>query len=687
MRTNKDQKPGYSKILDAWVPPEEAGDPIGCVATSFTFSAPFFEQECLGRFVQLETDASEDGPAHLIEREEKLCQLACAAALVDQHHARGVRSLRWDLLPARVAHGILHAKISLLFWRNHARLIVASANLTEDGYRRNHEVFGVLDYFQGSDSPLQALDETLVFLGDAVTHVQPAAGGATPALTRWTAFLDRVSKTSRHWGATEPSRWLGGLRAVAILTGPGRANVLTTLRERWPGSSPPETAFVISPFYDPPEAPNEPAKQLWALLKQRGDARVEFQVEVDEIPGKKALFVHAPKSILEAQPANRTGTETTIARLTLEPSRPLHAKCLWLENESIAVSMAGSSNFTSPGLGLGTTKNLEANLAFAAAQDNREATRALTDAWLPNEEIPSDFKLQWQPRPDEGEDSPGVGLVPLPPAFGSANLGLDAEQRTFIELGFPAAPPQKWALYVEDETEVFFDETAWQAKAGPPQIRLPWSRDRAPSGFRVTWQDSGGAAWWPVNVVNGEVLPPPAELKNLPLDVLIDILTSAKPLHRAMEAWLRRQREKSAGPQQPALDPLKRVDTSAFLLQRTRRVSDALTALRHRLQRPTASEQALAWRLRGPVGVLAVAQAIVKEAKSEHERCFLLTELCLELARVRPQTSPGALSPQHVRSSLRDLITEIRATIPTDALASLPALAEYTNTAFKEVLA
>ena len=53
-------------------------------------------EECLTRFAQVESDPQEDGPAYLIEREEKLAGLACAAVLVDQHHCKGSRSLRWD---------------------------------------------------------------------------------------------------------------------------------------------------------------------------------------------------------------------------------------------------------------------------------------------------------------------------------------------------------------------------------------------------------------------------------------------------------------------------------------------------------------------------------------------------------------------------------------------------------------
>ena len=63
---SKGQTAGYGKLLDAWTPPEGAGDPVGCIATSFTFDSVFFEEECLGRFLRLETDPTEDGPLYLL---------------------------------------------------------------------------------------------------------------------------------------------------------------------------------------------------------------------------------------------------------------------------------------------------------------------------------------------------------------------------------------------------------------------------------------------------------------------------------------------------------------------------------------------------------------------------------------------------------------------------------------------
>jgi hypothetical protein len=685
MRKVRNQKPGYGRILDAWTPPEDAGEPVGCVATSFTFSPVLFEEECLSRFLQLETDPTEDGPAYLVEREEKLSQLVCAAALVDQHHARGLRSLRWDLLPARMPHGILHAKIALLLWSRRARLIVASANLSEDGYRRNHEIFGLLDYFDGGAMPLMALDDILVFLREAARYAVAPIGYTSPAIGRWEAFLDRVEASARGWGASEMPRPFTKPRVFVVAIGPARESAFSSLRKQWPGNSPPDFAAVISPFFDPPASANAPARELWSLLRQRGNATVEFNLTAEEVPGEPAILLHAPQSLMAAQPANRAGVETVIQRLELEEGRPLHAKSLWLQNDSLALMMMGSSNFTSAGLGLGGTKNLEANLAYVVSRQSGEAADALHNAWLPVEEIPADIELRWQPRVDEGEDCAAAPFVALPTAFGEANFGNDEMQRGFVEFTF-SEPPAGWMLCVEDESEAFLTEAGWIARGRPTLLRIAWSRERAPSGFRVSWDGSDGAAWWPVNTLSAAALPPPAELKDLPLEALIEILTSARPLHQSIQRWLRRRQERKQGETVTALDPHKRVDTSGFLLQRTRRVSDALRALRERLERPVVSEQALTWRLRGPVGVVVLAQAICKEAQSDEERSFLLTELCLELSRVRPKTALGSLDAKRVRATLSELTKEISATISTESLARLPSLAAYVEAAFKEAL-
>jgi len=223
--TEHQTKAGHGRILDAWDPPPQAGEPVGCIATSFTFVPDFFETECLSRFLALDSDPS-DGAVYFVEREERLAQLSCAAVLVDQHHVQGSRNLRWDLLAARVRPGILHSKISLLLWSNHARLIVASANLTPDGYRRNHEVFGVLDFSPEGAAHLEVLAETIGFLGQSVRFASADRSDSSPAIQRWNLFLDRVGKRVRKWAATTPRRRSSNARVFPILSGPGRPSVL-----------------------------------------------------------------------------------------------------------------------------------------------------------------------------------------------------------------------------------------------------------------------------------------------------------------------------------------------------------------------------------------------------------------------------------------------------------------------------
>src|SRR5215210_8976180 len=107
-------QPQLPKLLDYWKPPHGAGTPIGCVSTTFTLDTPFFEEECLARYLCMETDPDTDGRLYLIEREEKMSGVQCAAVLADYRQCQGAHSPRWDLIPVRTP-GIMHAKISLRY--------------------------------------------------------------------------------------------------------------------------------------------------------------------------------------------------------------------------------------------------------------------------------------------------------------------------------------------------------------------------------------------------------------------------------------------------------------------------------------------------------------------------------------------------------------------------------------------
>lgn len=682
----KNKKKGYDKILDAWIPPKDCGEPVGCMATSFTFSPVFFEEECLSRFLQLGTDATEDGALYLIEREEKLAGVSCAAALIDQHHCRGSRNLRWDLLSVRIPKGIFHAKVALLHWNNLIRLIVTSANLTEDGYRRNQEIFGVLDYKLNSKTPLTCLTETVNFLKKSVYYT--TVNSKMPAVNRLNAFLENVLTKSQNWGSIDNPKSRKEVRVNVLFSEPDSPTILEDLKNIWPDNSPPNEAIITSPFFDSPDAINHPAHKIWDVLKQRGKADVTYNVTAEEDEtNKDSLIIHAPESLVKAKPLNRN-VSIQLKRVSEGEmkNRPLHLKSILIKNNHWDVYLIGSSNFTSKGLGISKYPNFEANLAYSVCnEDNSEALNRIKASYLNGNKINQDLELKWESNQDENEDSPN-DIVLLPASFENAIFGIDEKIKAYVEFTFSDhSPPSGWKIQYEDHSTIFYNEGEWKKQGCPLDIKLPWHDNRPPAGFNVYWKDSNGLAYWPVNIESAEALPPPDDLKDLPLDVLINILTSSRPLHISIRSWLKRKnnQDKTHIEVGEIIDPHKRVDTSTFLLQRTRRVSMALTALRMRLERPVPTIESLLWRLRGPIGIIELSRAIAKEAQSSEERLFLITELALELAHVNPQEAQGCLEPSKVKEEIKKVIEELRNEVHFETLENLPNMEEYIKSSFE----
>ena len=682
-RQKKDEKQGYGKLLDAWDAPDEAGEPVGCLTTSFTFSPVFFEEECLSRFLDLDSDPAEDGPVFLIEREEKMAQLSCAAALVDQNHCRGDRSLRWDLICSRLPSGIQHAKVSLLYWSNVCRLIIGSANMTENGYRRNLEVFGVLDFRVGSEAPISCLVESVKFLRLA-GKTASIKGAEAPAIRRWNTLLDRVESECLDWGSSQQGNSRDGLQVIPVFSGDGYSDLFERLKEIWPGVSRAESASIVSPFFDPPEAKNAPVASIWELLRQRGEVTANFFVTAEEEPGEGPLFLNAPESLVSAQPNKRPGAVTRIFQVSLPEGRCLHAKGILLQDSRWILYLMGSSNFTSAGTGLGKNPNLEANLVYLLDKNRLDGARKLVAASFPEgQEVDLDGLVQWKPRSAEGEDEGGQSVL-LPLFFADATYDLDKSIGATITLSFSGSAPPGWEITQEGAKLPFWTEADWQKDGTKEVTVLPWTGDRPPSGFWVRWQGNPEAAWWPVNVANGEALPPPECLKDLPLEVLMNILGSARPLHKVIQKFLM-DRRKLVGPQVAVtvIDPHKKVDTSSFLLQRSRRLSWALNALRHSLEKPAVTLEFLSWRLHGPVGVMALANALVREGKSVEEKAFLLAELAMVLDRVRPESKPGYLPANRHRAVLRKVIEEISQLVPEMGAGGPSNLDHYVKSVFR----
>lgn len=664
------------KLLELWQSDEDFGAAIGCVATTFTFDAAFFEEECLGRFAGIQSDPNDNARAYVIEREEKLAQ-CFAAVIVDQTHVPTHRSLRWQVLAARVRGGILHAKLTLLVWQNRIRMLVGSANLTEPGYRRNLENMAVFEFGQAPEDggPLELLEGALDYLEHArsLAAGAEATSGPQAGLRR---FLGTVRRLSSDWQS--PSRPRSEPRAHLLDIRPGRPTLFEQLGEL-NSSRPFHTAMVVSPFYDDGEGCTRVVAALATLLTKRGPRAIHFIASGARLPDG-AIELQLPKALKDGgKCTHRFALVEECPDQGRQPGdRALHAKSLWIERDDAAIYCLGSSNFTSAGTGLSRGGgNYELNVAYVLP-DRSKFAAIYRQSQPPHQDLDldEDDVRFLEELPDRTTDADDLSGLPL--AFGEAIY--DPSHPATLRLDIDSSAPVRFQISTDDGTQ-FLDSSDWRTLgATTPWIR-PWSLPKPPSHLLVTWHDEyeERRSVWPVNVVDPSHLPPPEELLSLDLEELLQVLTSARPPHETVIHLLTR-RSRGTPPNAQEMDPHRRVDTRGFLLQRMRRFSNALEGLRERLERPAHSIESLCWRLHGPFGVRALANRLVQE--NAEEAAFLIAELASAVAAVK-LTTGGDLTESTVQQVRSVLLRELR-----DMAKQRPghsSLLAYVDETFREI--
>lgn len=663
------------RLLDFWQHRAEYGDPVGCVATTFTFDAGFFEEHCLGRFVGMQSDPLEDARSYLVEREEKLSQVF-ACVLVDQSQVAPQRSLRWHLLPVRVDGAILHAKVSILAWKGRVRVLLGSSNLTEPGYRKNFETLIALDFTPDGEAPLELLRGCLEFV-ERVRRSAPspdASVGPQPALD---AFLGRVRRLASGW--PDESWRRGEPRATLLPVLPGGPTLFDQLRELWPGS-PPSDALVVSPFYDEGDSA---LVALESVMAQRGGRRVGFAAPGRVLPDKR-IEVELPGALRD----DRRGTSCSFwyvpdreKREGGEEVRPLHAKFLALEKDGQALLSFGSSNFTGAGTGSGRVRNVELNLGIFLPDANDPFAKDCYEAIPPLVQIEPDAEVSFRIEHDRTPEA--AGSVPLPSAFGALTF-YPGDGNGALVFEFLGEPPEGFVAKSAHD-DLVLNHRDWKLAGSPQRMEKAWIELRPPSHLRVGWTAASGesfSAVWVVNVSSTADLPPPDELRTLDLEELLEVLTSAQPLFRAVARISKRKGRGKGVDGQVVTDPHRKVDTRNFLLQRMRRLSRALEGMRERLERPVFSLEALRWRLHGPVGPVELARRL---AQDEGEgAAFLIAEVAITVraAQIKPN---GDLRPAEVEREVRSVLEKLQA-LAQDEGKLPPNLRSYVKASFREAM-
>jgi len=682
--TKQDNK--YKKLLDQWQPPEYAGKPIGCLTTTFTFSAPFFEEQCLSNFLGMDSSPGADGAAYLIEREEKMSGLTGAIVLADSLHCNESRNLRWDVISARVVGGVQHAKVTLLVWQNHIRIIIASANMTEYGYCKNQEVFGVLDYMQDATYPRQAMLDTLTFLEDLPGYVSAYENASS--VKRWQAVIKRARKIGINWGSNELDK---SISITPVFIVPKHPTLFEQIKTLWGNRSGVTDAQVTSPFFDADEyMAKQTVSSFTKLLNARGSKRsINWYTIADEAPDKGCWLMKIPKASREV--LDKKDIHCKYYRVSEKQAnndetahRSLHAKLIQLSNNEWLAHMCGSSNFTQRGTGLSAHPNIEANLITILKKNLPSFNKVTNRAWVNAEYV----KLAQLGFGDIQVDDSELdnGQVVLHTGFIDASLSRHSSGKLELKIRLGKLPDH-WKLSRVNDNTMIGDENDWRKAGSPEHWVIPWSDPDLPSLLKVNW-DKTKYAFLPVNIDDASILPPPDELRDLSIEALIEILSSQGSLYKTMKRILKRnlnERHNDESEIQQELDPHKRVTTSHYLIPRTRRISKALVGMRTRLEKPVATEEALKWRLYGPIGVEAIINVLIKYAESKDELAFLIAELMLDISRVNYQQKENSLSSELYYKYINKILKAIIPQVKTAKKDASPMIRKYCEDVLNEV--
>ena len=655
-------------MLDLWRAPQGAGDPVGCLATTYTFAPGLFDEQCLARFLEIESEPNREDLAFLLERESRLGGVY-AGVLVDHTRAGVEHSLRWDVLPVRIAAGKQHAKLSLLAWNYCVRVIVASANLTEPGYRSNYEVAAAVDLTPAEANP-DVIAAAIDFLRCLLLLV-PGASGRPPEVRRAEAFLNQVERQVRGWKSIRRG---GTVRQQLVFTLPSvgeqaaRSSLDETIRAcRGRGGSPIET-WIASPFFDTDDEMSRVTASLCKLMARGVRRELCFCVPAIQDDKADVLRLVAPKALLLTPPAYQGSvTVEVLPELEDKNRRPWHAKMLALRAQEYSALMIGSSNFTGAGMGVGQHRNAEANLLTIVDRvDYGRHAGQLEAVWPDMKPVADPASAEWLGAQTDNEEQEQAKAPPLPAGFLSATYRAGDERRIVLRFD-PVHLPEDWRVHAcgHSEQEVL-SASAWHARGCPPLIELAWTAVMPPEKLLVHWADY--EAFLPINVEDGRALPPPAQLEHMSADDMLLILAAADP-SAAFRAWARRQQPSqlfdtdldSATPID--LDPLRRYHLEATFLHRIRRRARILAQLRANLQRPVWGRQALDWRLRGLIGVEPLADRLVGEFVRADgpvdEALLTLADFLIVLREVDYQPSDGALPKAEFEKVFRPFLREL----------------------------
>ncbi len=656
------------KILDYWERPPEAGEPVGCVCSSYTFHSDLFEEECLARFLGIDSDAKEEADFYQIELDSKLAQMGQAVVFVDAKHSNGAKSPRWSLIPVHIPRAAFHPKMQLLIWENHIRLIIGSANITSDGYRYNNELFLCFDFKDDAEASYSFLSEAIDFL----LSVSEIANTSKEIKFQVQNLLRRSREMVKSWNL-QPATFK--YHFIGIL--PKKQSAFEQMTKLKPGSANFDAAIVESPSFENPGTKNEAAIAVWDYLKKRGDATVTYRIRGKTVEATKEIELYAPEELITSKPTrDATTVEVQIVdEIIAEQIRPLHSKFIELRDDRWSSILIGSSNFSSPGLGLESKKgrptNAEANVLIIVDRNNEKDLDKHIDALVSEGtevDFEGDYLIKWLPEKSPLESSIDDSSFPSFIEYiqyskvndnGRYQISLKHSETSF-HIGIPST-----------------GETIYTHELGESSIVVELGSAYPSAQLRIHWMSNQYD--YPVHILSQGSIPPSDLLANLSLEEITNLLSTNLPLQKALKKLLLKNQKEKEIKHKEINDPHKRVDTSDFLLQKTRLFSTTLRALVSKIEDPVFVLENLTWRLRGPLGVFAIKNVLLKPFSKPEEKAFLLNEIIFELKSIQPKKVKGSISREVILAQVSTVIRELDDELKVSLTSASDTLRQYAN--------
>lgn len=637
------------KLVDRLAPSAQLGPLMGILATTYEFDPEFFETDWLPTLLGLGAWDDRNWTSR-VAIEKALDELEGAVVFADARRYRGrPRSLRVEVEPVCLPMGAsFHAKVLLLVHRDAVRLHVASANLTEAGYRRNREVA----------APLVATASRPEHAGLIAAAIEGMKAALEPW---WTETAEVVFQAARGLLHTWPRPKVSD----QLLWGATGASPLNTLVQSWPEGEAVQRITIVSPFWSEEDGLAGPLSGIAGQLRDRGalGSRPEVRLLTEaKSVGEERYLPVLPESFATLD-AGRLGVRAVA--VAVDPRvlpdevdshdglvRPLHAKVILLEGPTTSVAYLGSANFTQRAWGLiqNGPQNIEAGFVLRRQGAARSQLTTLVPATI------------GVPVPLTGAAQSRIGLYPSsepakawPPFLAGVQLVPSAGHperlvlQVSVVLGAIKGP---WSISSlgEGEEPTLIDLPGSPAERDllvdlSPELLAQLLRDEE---VRVRWWTLEGDRNVPINVARSA------------RDALPLVPGSAKPGESMLIAYYQGQiafgdlypdPEAGAPGGEAASAPapeLGGVDTTRIQSYQVREFVEALRGIRDDLRSAARSTpRAMEVALRGAVSPLALARVVANEVTAARRTAtagaFQLFEIlcCLFEARFFPTP------PQH----------------------------------------